>query len=141
MIAKEAQSTETECQAGAPCGVRQDLRIGQPRVIIDGRMEIFPAFSSFLATAFDASKKRSQTPAFAQRARSVWRCFSLPVPFGQIAPMGAGTERPKDAADEREAVVSCCLAWIKRLAQQERSQPLPWHPRQLVRFAFPRATK
>jgi len=54
-----------ECQAGAPCCVWQDLRIGQPRVIIDGRMEIFPAFSPFLATAFDASKKRSQTPALA----------------------------------------------------------------------------
>jgi hypothetical protein len=34
-------------------------------VIIDGQMEIFPAFSPFLATAFDASKKRSQTPALA----------------------------------------------------------------------------
>jgi len=54
-----------ECQAGAPCCVWQDLRIGQPRVIIDGQMEIFPAFSTFLATAFDASKKRSQTPALA----------------------------------------------------------------------------
>ena len=31
----------------------------------DGQMEIFPAFSPFLATAFDASKKRSQTPALA----------------------------------------------------------------------------
>jgi hypothetical protein len=65
VIAKEAQSTEKECQAGAPFCVRQYLRIGQPRVIIDGRMEIFPAFSPFLATAFDASKKRSQTPALA----------------------------------------------------------------------------
>jgi hypothetical protein len=65
VLAKEAQSTEKECQAGVLCGVRQDLRIGQPRVIIDGQIEIFPAFSPFLATAFDASKKRSQTPAFA----------------------------------------------------------------------------
>ena len=51
------------------------------------------------------------------------------------------SKRPKDAVDEHETVVNCCLTWIKRLARQERRQPLPWHPRQLVRFAFPRATK
>ena len=51
------------------------------------------------------------------------------------------SKRPKDAVDEHETVANCCLIWIKRLAWQERRQPLPWHPLQLVHFAIPRATK
>jgi hypothetical protein len=52
VIAKEAQGIEEELQAGAPRFVGQDLKIGQPRVIIDGQMEIFPPFSTFLAAAW-----------------------------------------------------------------------------------------
>jgi len=35
VIAKEAQGIETEFQAGAPCFIRQDFRMGQLRVIAD----------------------------------------------------------------------------------------------------------
>jgi hypothetical protein len=52
VIAKEAQGIEEEFQAGAPCFIWQDFRIGPPGAIIDGQMEIFPAFSAFLAAAW-----------------------------------------------------------------------------------------
>jgi len=53
LIAKEAQGIEKEFQAGAPCFIRQDFRIGQPGVIVDRQMEN-PALATFLAAAWRA---------------------------------------------------------------------------------------
>jgi len=51
VIAKEAHGLQEKFQAGAPCFIRQNFRIGQPGVIIDGQMAIFPALAAFLAAS------------------------------------------------------------------------------------------
>jgi hypothetical protein len=51
VTAKEAHGLQEKFQAGAPCFIRQNFRIGQPGVIIDGQMAIFPALAAFLAAS------------------------------------------------------------------------------------------
>src|ERR1700689_2969298 len=48
---KEAQGVEEKAQAGASRLVRQDFRIGEPGVVVDRQMHIFPADPSGLALA------------------------------------------------------------------------------------------
>src|SRR6202161_1313346 len=48
---KEAQGVEQEAQAGASLLVRQDFRIGEPRVVVDRQMHIFPADPASVALA------------------------------------------------------------------------------------------
>ena len=45
VIAIAAQGIEQKFQAGAVRFIRQDFGIGQPRVIVDGQMQIFPALA------------------------------------------------------------------------------------------------
>ena len=51
MIAIEAQGIEQKFQAGAACFIWQDFRVGQPGVIVDGQIQIFPALAALLAAA------------------------------------------------------------------------------------------
>ena len=51
MIAIEAQGIEQKFQAGAACFIWQDFRGGQPGVIVDGQIQIFPALAALLAAA------------------------------------------------------------------------------------------
>jgi hypothetical protein len=48
---KEAQGVEEETQAGASLLVRQDIRIGEPRMVVDRQMHIFPADPAGLVLA------------------------------------------------------------------------------------------
>ena len=45
VIAIAAQGIEQKFQAGAVRFIRQDFGIGQPRVIVDGQMQIFPTLA------------------------------------------------------------------------------------------------
>jgi hypothetical protein len=48
---KEAQGVEEKMQAGASLLIGQDFRIGEPRMVVDRQMHIFPADPSGLALA------------------------------------------------------------------------------------------
>jgi hypothetical protein len=65
---EEPQGVEQEGEAGAALLVGQDLRIGQPGMVVDGQVEELPADPPALALAgavtCDAVSVRSKRPSF-----------------------------------------------------------------------------
>ena len=49
VAAKEAQGIEQETQAGLAPLVREDLGVGQARVVVDRQMQVFPALAALFA--------------------------------------------------------------------------------------------
>ena len=57
------------------------------------------------ASAWRAASTRSQTPARRQRRKRLVHRLPGAVPLGQVAPRGAGAQRPQDGVDDRAVVL------------------------------------
>jgi len=86
--AKEAQSTETECQQerrAASAGFENR----PAESVIDGQMEIFSAFS-LPCDGLRPLKEALPDTGFSLAREKRLALFFISVPFRQIAPIGAG---------------------------------------------------